>query len=198
MEENGGRICAAAAACRYTGFRVFAHIAFLLLAAQPPAASPEAGLLPDWELKPRAAKLAEGLERVRPLLERLQPERWTAAGAPKQYEQQYRDCLETLNYVLDAAARLGERPNRLTVAVETMVRLETFVNLARSLSEAVRRYQNPAVADLLDSELAASSDREWLRRHVLELSAVREREWETAEQEAQRCREQTLKQGPRK
>lgn len=177
---------------------MFAQFAFLLLAAQNPAASPEAGLLPDWELKPRAAKLAEGLERVRPLLERLQPERWTAAGAPRQYEQQYRDCLETLNYALDAAARLGERPNRLTVAVEALVRLETFVNLARSLSEAVRRYQNPAVADLVESELAASSDREWLRRHVLELSAVREREWETAEQEAQRCRELMLKQGPRK
>ena len=57
---------------------------------------------------------------------------------------------------------------------------------------------DPAVADLVESELAAASDREWLRRHVLELSAVREREWETAEQEAQRCREQTLRQSPRK
>lgn len=153
---------------------------------------------PDWELKPRVAKLTEGLERVRPLLERLQPERWTAAGAPKQYEQQQRDCLETLNHAANAAARLAGRPNGLAVAVETLVRLETFVDLAKSLSEAVRRYQNPAVADLLESELAAAGDREWLRRHVLELSAVREREWESAEQEAQRCRERTLKQAPRK
>jgi len=86
----------------------------------------------------------------------------------------------------------------LTVAVETLVRLESFINMAQSLNEAVRRYQNPAVADLVESELAAAADREWLRRHVLELSAVREREWETAEQEAQRCRERMLKQAPRK
>ena len=175
---------------------MLAKIAFLVFAVQSP--SPEAGLLPDWELKPRVAKLAEGLDRVQPLYERLQPERWTAAGAPKQYERQHRDCLETLDHVRNAAARLAERPNGLAVAVETLVRLETFVNLAKSLSEAVRRYQNPAAADLLDSELAAASDREWLRRHVLELSAVREREWETAEKEAQQCRERMLKQAPRK
>lgn len=180
---------------------MFAHsilTALLLAAAQGPAPAPEAGLLPDWELKPKVEKLMKGLERVKPLLERLQPERWTAAGAPKQYEQQYRDCLETLGFVQNAAARLAERPNRLTLAVETLVRLETFIDLTTSLSQAIRRYQNPAVADLVESELAAASDREWLRRHVLELSAVREREWETAEQEAQQCRERTLRQSPRK
>jgi hypothetical protein len=180
---------------------VFAHIALLLSLAAPgqdPAPSPEAGLLPDWELKPRVVKLSEGLDRVRPLLERLQPERWTAAGAPKQYEQQYRDCLETLSHAQNAAARLAERPNRLTLAVETLVRLETFIDLTASLTQAIRKYQNPAVADLVESELAAASDREWLRRHVLELSAVRERERETAEQEAQQCRERILRQTPRK
>jgi hypothetical protein len=177
---------------------VFAQLVLLLLAAQNPAPAPDAGLLPDWDLKPRAVKLGEGLERVRPLIERLQPERWTAAGAPKQYEQQYKDCLQLLGYAENAAARLAASPNGLTVAVETLVRLESFLNVAQSLTQAVRRYQNPAVADLVESELAAAADREWLRRHVLELAAVREREWETAEQEAQRCRERTLKQGPRK
>jgi len=180
---------------------VFAHLilsAVLPLAAQNPGPTADGGLLPDWELKPRVEKLIQGLERVRPLLERLQPERWTGAGAPRQYEQQYRDCLQTLGHVQNVAARLAERPNRLTLAVETLVRLETFIDLTTSLSQAIRRYQNPAVADLVESELAAASDREWLRRHVLELSAVREREWETAEQEAQRCREQTLRQSPRK
>lgn len=177
---------------------MFAQVSLLLLALQSAPPAPDAGLLPDWELKPRAVKLAEGLERVRPLLERLQPERWTAAGAPKEYEQQHRDALAMLGYVQNAAARLGEKPNGLTVAVETLVRLESFINMAQSLSQAIRRYQNPAVADLVESELAAAADREWLRRHVLELSAVREREWETAEQEAQRCRERTLKQAPRK
>lgn len=177
---------------------MFALLAILVLAQQNAAPSPDAGLLPDWELKPRAVKLTEGLERVRPLIERLQPQRWTAAGAPKQYEQQHKDSLEMLDHALHAAARLADKPNGLTVAVETLVRLESFINMAQSLNEAVRRYQNPAVADLVESELAAAADREWLRRHVLELSAVREREWETAEQEAQRCRERMLKQAPRK
>jgi hypothetical protein len=83
--------------------------------------------------------------------------------------------------------------------VETLVRLETLLDLASSVSRAVRKYQNPAVADLLDSEInTAGSSRTWLRQHVLELSSMREKELDSAEKEAQRCRETTLKQGNRK
>ncbi len=165
----------------------------MLLAVQSP------GIAPDWDLKPRAEKIGPEAARLRPLFDQLQPEKWTAAGAPAAYEKQYKDCLEQIGFVQNAAVRFAAQPAKLTLAVETLVRLESLLQLSSSISQAVRRYQNPAVADLLDSEiLAAGASRDWLRQHVMELSAVREKELESAEQEAQRCREKTLKQGGRK
>lgn len=168
-------------------------IAILLLAAQSP------GIAPDWELKPQVEKISPEVARLKPLFDQLQPERWTAAGAPEAYGKQWKDCLEHIGYVQNAAARLAAQPSKLTLAVETLVRLETLLDLSSSVSRAVRKYQNPAVADLLDSEInAAGASRNWLRQHVMDLSSVREKELESAEKEAQHCREIMLKQGGRK
>ncbi len=157
------------------------------------------GIAPDWELKPQVEKIGPEVQRLRPLLDQLQPEKWIAAGAPAAYEKHYKDCLTSIGYVQNAAARLAAQPARLTLAVETMVRLETLIQLSTSVSQAVRRYQNSAISDLLDSEIsAAGASRDWLRQHVSDLSALREKELEVMEQEAQRCRTQTLKQGGKK
>ncbi|MBI5086860.1 MAG: hypothetical protein HZB13_19970 [Acidobacteria bacterium] len=172
-------------------------IALFLLAAQSPA--PVAGIPPDWELKPRVEQIGTEVARLRPLLNQLQPEKWTAAGAPQAYEKQYKECLRGIDSVQSAAAGLAAQPSKLSLAVETLVRIESLMQLNSSVSQAVRRYQNPAVADLLDSEItAAGISREWLRRHVADLAAVREKELEVAEQEAQKCRGQAARPGVRK
>jgi len=172
---------------------VLTGIAILLLAAQAP------GIAPDWELKPRVEKIGPEVGRLLPLFLQLQPEKWTAAGASPAYEKQLKDCIEHIGYVQNTSVRFAAQPARLTLAVETLVRMEALLQLSSSVSGAVRRYQNPAVADLLDSEIvAAGASRDWLRQHVSELAAIREKELESAEKEAQRCRETSLKQGGRK
>ena len=169
----------------------------LLLALQ--AAAPVPSIAPDWDLKPKVQKIGPEVEKLRPVLVQLQPEKWTAAGAPVAYEKQYQDCLTAIGYVQNTAARLAEQPAKLSLAVETLVRLESLVQTASSVSQAVRRYQNPAIADLLDGEIsAAGASRDWLRQHVSDLSILREKELSVAEQEAQKCRAQTLHQGSRK
>lgn len=169
----------------------------LLLALQAPAPAP--GIAPDWDLKPKVQKIGPEVEKLRPVLTQLQPEKWTAAGAPAAYEKQYKDCLASIGYVQSTAQRLADQPSKLSLAVETMVRLESLIQMATSVSQAVRRYQNPAVADLLDGEIsAAGASRDWLRQHVSDLSNLREKELSVAEQEAQKCRAQTLHQGNRK
>lgn len=168
-------------------------IFFLVLAAG------QQGVAPGWDLKPQVEKIAADVERLRPLLGRLDPGKWTAQGAPQGYERQWRDCLDGINHVQNASARLVSRPDRLSVAVETLVRLEALIEHALSLSQAVRRYQNAAIAELLEGEIAAAgSSREWLRRHVMELSAAREHELETAEREAQRCRTEIVRPATKK
>jgi len=137
--------------------------------------------------------------RLKPILEQLQPEKWVAAGAPAAYARQHRVSLDAIASVQSIVGRLAERPSRLSLATETLIQMEALIELSSSVSQAVRKYQNPAVADLLDGEIgAAGAPRGWLRQLVLELSALRERELEVADQEAQRCRTQTLRQGGRK
>ena len=169
---------------------------FALFLAFQSAPAGGAGATPEWDVKVKAEQTAREVARLKPFLERLQPETWTAAGAPANYEKQWKECLAMVGYVQNAAGRLAAQPGRLSLAVETLVRLETLVQYASGVSDAVRRYQNPAIAEVLDSEIvSASFGREWLRQHVTELSAAREKELELAEQEAQRCRAQNLKQG---
>jgi hypothetical protein len=165
----------------------------VLLSMQSP------GLPPDWELKPNAEKIAVDVARLRPLLERLQPAVWIAAGAPTAYQKQWRDCLEGIGHVQETAQRLAANPARLSLAVETLVRLESLLEHAGSLAQAVRRYQNPAVAEVLEGEAAAAgAARAWLRQHVQDLALQREQELAAAESEAQRCRVELHRPGARK
>lgn len=158
-----------------------------------------AGVPAGWDLKPQAEKISTDVARLRPLLERLQPAAWTAAGAPQAYEKQWKDCLDGIAHVQNAATRLAAKPDRLSVATETLVRLEALLEHANSLSQAVRRYQNPAVAEVLESEIgAAGASRQWLRQHVMDLASLREKELTVAELEAQRCRAQIARPGARR
>jgi hypothetical protein len=187
------RACLSTAAGGYTERRVTPALLLFFLAAQPPGVSPE------WELKPKIEKIATEVGGLRPWMEKLQPERWTAAGAPQAYERQWKQTVDSIAAVQDLAARLAAQPLRLSLAVETLVRLESLLQLGGSVSQVVRRYQNPAVADLLDGELmTAGASREWLRQHVADLAGLREKELEVAKQEAQRCRSQLSRPGGKK
>ena len=171
------------------------HTAILVsLLLQPPA-----GVLPEWELRPKIEKIAPEAARLAPLLNQLQPEKWVAAGAPEAYRRQWKDCLDAIPDIESTAARLTAKPLQLSLAVELLIRLETYLQHAASLSQAVRRYQNPAMAEILDGEvLAAGGSRDWLRQHVLDLSRHREAELDAAQSEADRCRTQLAKPAGRK
>lgn len=157
------------------------------------------GVAPDWELKPKAEKIAQDAAPLRPLLEQIDPSKWDVPGGNAAYVRQNRESLEAIGHLQNVAQRLAATPTRLTIALEALLRVEHFVSQVQSFAEGVRRYQNPAVAEVLESELVRPmASRDWLRTHVTELAATREKEWEVAEKEAQKCREQTQRQGPRK
>lgn len=171
------------------------HAAILVgLFLQPPA-----GILPEWEIRPKIEKIAPETARLGPLLNQLQPDKWVAAGAPEAYHRQWKDCMESIRQIEALTVRFAAKPLQLSLALETLIRLETYLQHASSLSQAVRRYQNPAMAEILDGEiLAAGSSREWLRQHVLDLTRQREAELEVAQSEADRCRTQLAKPAGRK
>ena len=163
------------------------------------AAAPSAGGPADWDLRPRIDQLAAKIARLKPMFDQIHPETWTVEGGAAGYAKQAQGCAQGLSYSQNAAARWAAQPDRLSLMLETLVRLDSFHIQASSLSEGVRRYQNPAVADLLDAELIKfDAELGWVRTQALELAQQREKELEVAQKEAQRCRTQIFQSRPSK
>jgi hypothetical protein len=168
-------------------------IAIALLLSQASAAAPE------WDLKPRIGKLSEEVGRIKPLIEGLDPAKWAAGGAPEAYARQWRHCLDTADHVLNAATRFAAQTERLPLVLETLFRVDGFLEQTASLTQGARKYQNPALADLIEAQAnGIAAHREWLRQHAQELANTIQTELEVAEKEAQRCRTQLFRPGARR
>ena len=77
----------------------------------------------------------------------------------------------------------------MTLALETLFRLQAVESQVNSLVDGVRRYQNPAVGDLLVSVVSANSaNRDQLRQYITDLAQTKEQEFKIVDKEAQRCR----------
>lgn len=159
---------------------------FLALQGQTPAPAP-AGLPPEWEVRKQLADLVSQTERLAPLISKIEPAKWeTAADA---YAAQKTSILNQIQYIAQVVSSLSRQPERMTLALDVYFRLQSIESQVLSFTDGIRRYQNPAVADLLASltnETAASRER--LREYVKELVAMREQERDLLEKEAQRCR----------
>ena len=95
------------------------------------------------------------------------------------------------------AQSLRKQPEKLTLALETLFRLQAVESQVNSLVDGVRRYQNPAVGDLLVSVVSANSaNRDQLRQYVTDLAQTKEQEFQIVDQEAQRCRGTLMRQPP--
>ncbi len=157
----------------------------------------QTGLPPEWEIRKQIEALAESLTRLKPVLAQVRAEEWPGRGAPDTYIEQLKTLRTELGYLERSAEILRARPDRLTAVLDTFLRLDRFQLLLASLEEGVRRYQNPALADLLRSVYAEGApSRESLRQYLLDLAQAKEQELEIADREAQRCRDVLIRQPP--
>lgn len=147
------------------------------------------GVSAPWDTSKDLASLIEQAERLSPLLEQLTPQQWEAKGAPATYTAQWQLARNEVGYLIGAAQALRKQPEKLTLALETLFRLQSLESQVNSLVDGVRRYQNPAVGELLVSVVGANANnRDQLRQYVSDLAQTKEQEFRIADQEAQRCR----------
>lgn len=163
-------------------------LGFLLLASLP-ARPQTGGLMPEWEARKMLADLAAQAQRFKPVLDQLNPQAWVATGAPETYVAQWKSTRNEVDYLVITTKALAEQPEKLTLALEALFRMQALETFMRSLEEGVRRYQNPALADLLSGLMGETqSSRERLRTYTVELAAAKEQELAIMDKEAQRCR----------
>ena len=154
------------------------------------AIAQQAGVPTEWDVQKLVEAIAAQSGRLQPMVEEVHPREWIAAGAPEAYIQQWDSARSQAGSLKLSANNLVREPARLTAALDTYFRLQNLEVSLVSLIDGVRKYQNPALADLLRSVLSEnSSSRQQLRQYLVDLAAVKEQEFKVMDQEAQRCRE---------
>ncbi len=147
------------------------------------------GVSNEWDISQTLDALSAQAKRLKPILDQLTPQEWVAKGAPQTYVAQWKGAQDELGYLVNSAQALAKQPERLTVALDTYFRMQSLETRLNSLVDGVRNYQNPAVGDLLIGVLAEnSSNRDKLRQYITDLASTKEKEFEVADKEAQRCR----------
>ena len=167
-----------------------ALFALLVIPLAPSAASAQSGgLPPEWEIKKNMEALVSGIAKIKPVLDQIDPKKWVEQGAPDGYVTQHNEAGRTLGYLARSAEALGKKPDKLSQAMDAFFRLQFLEGTLQSLGQGIRRYQNPALGDLMDALVAENTtNREKLRQYMMELAAQKESEFDVIDREAQRCR----------
>lgn len=157
----------------------------------------DAGVIPEWEARRDIPALPDKIRKLLPLLEQLQPDQWVAKGAPEAYVQQWKSAQTEVGYLQQTVDSLAKQPERLTLALDAYFRLQAIDTRLGNLVDAIRKYQNPALADLLQSMSAETGTvRVGLQQYIADVASHREAEWRVMESEAQRCRTQLTAPAP--
>lgn len=156
----------------------------------PVCALAQAGVPTEWDVQKMVEAIASQSARFQPLVTAIEPKTWISRGAPEAYVQQWESAVAQAQTLKASSDNLVREPARLTSALDTYFRLQNLEVSLASLIDGVRKYQNPALADLLRSVLSEnSSSLQQLRQYLVDLAAVKEQEFKVMDQEAQRCRE---------
>lgn len=155
----------------------------------PPTPAQSGGLAPEWEVRNQLTALAQHVQRFKPIVDQVKPQEWVSQGAPAAYVDQGKRVQAEIGYLLTSVQVLADQPQKLTAALDTYFRMQSLDLLLRSYEAGIRKYQNPALADLLQGVMGqTAADRQKLRQYVLDLATDREVAFKVADEEAQRCR----------
>jgi hypothetical protein len=139
--------------------------------------------------------IAQHAARLLPMLDQVRAKEWMAQGAPEAYVAQVdlaRRQIEAIGTEMEA---LTQHSDHMQECMKGLFRVQAFHGGLDSLLGGLRKYQNPALADLIQSVAAEDqSDIEKIQAYVLELADEKEQEFQVVEHEAQRCRATLSKQ----
>ena len=84
---------------------------------------------------------------------------------------------------------LTGHPDQMQDCLQALFRIQGFHRTLDSLLAGLRRYQNPALADLIESVAAEDQrDLEQLQNYILDLANQKDQQYQVVDREAQRCR----------
>jgi hypothetical protein len=124
-----------------------------------------------------------------PVLEQIDAKEMAKNGAPDTYITQLNESKVQAKALATEAARAGQFARQALGRPGHFFRMLSLEKTLFSIEEGIRKYWNPAVADLLNSQMAENgANRERFQRYILDLAATHEQECAVMDHEAQRCR----------
>ncbi len=166
---------------------------FALAQAPPPAE--DRGVASEWDARKLIDALGAQAQHLKPIIDQVQPAPWLAKGASETYVAQWNTAQAQLKYLISSSDAFSRQPDRLSLGLDIYFRMQSVDSTLASLTEGVRKYQNPALASLMQSVIAENStNRDRLRQYLQDLATQKEEEFQVADREAQRCRAALLKQ----
>jgi len=145
--------------------------------------------MPDEEVAALFSRISARAARIEPMLQQLHPNDWIAKGAPDTYLTQWNSIREQFTAIKSDMDDLAQHPDHLTDSMGALFRVQATQLALNSLMGGVRRYQNPALADLIESVAAeAGGDIDRFEKHLLEMATEKEQQFTLVDREAQRCR----------
>jgi len=152
-------------------------------------AEADQGVASEWDARKLIDALSTQAQHLKPIMDQVQPTEWLSKGAPDAYVAQWKSTEAQLKYLIGSSEAFSRQPERLTLGLETYFRMQSVESALGSLTEGVRKYQNPALASIMQSVIAENSaNRDRLRQYLQDLAKQKEEEFQVADREAQRCR----------
>jgi hypothetical protein len=168
------------------------HLSVLLLAI--PTFAQQASVMTDYDAAQLFNAVAEQTQKLAPMIEQINTPDWLARGAAPTYNQLRDGALAQNRAIVKAMHDLVQHPSRLSDCLSALFRIQSMEMELISLDPGLRKYQNPALADLIGSLLAEGNrNRDRFREYVVDLASHKEQQFEVADKEAQRCRENITK-----
>ena len=138
--------------------------------------------------------VADQTQKLAPMIEQINTPDWVAKGAAPTYSQLRDGALAQNKAIVSAMHDLVQHPSKLSDCMTALFRIQSMEMELISLDPGLRKYQNPALADLISSILAEGNrNRDRFRQYVVDLTDRKEQQFEVADKEAQRCRESISK-----
>ncbi len=127
---------------------------------------------------------------LQPMLQQIKPKDWIAKGAPDTYVSQWNSSMDQLKGLSAAAQAMAQHADHLPEVLQLLFRMQSLELAVGSLEDGLRRYQNAALAELLNGTRAENTPvREQLQRYALDLATDKEQQFQIVDREAQRCRQ---------
>jgi hypothetical protein len=152
-------------------------------------------VLEPAEVTAIAQEILQRSEQLKPMLDQVHTADWVAKGAPDAYVPQWSSLTEQNLAIENDMTAVEQHPEAMSEIMKALFRVHRFDSDLDRLLRTVRRYQNPALADLIES-VSAGDQRgvQKLQQYVLDLASEKERLLDVEDKEAQRCRSQLANQ----